>query len=362
LATWKGRTALPGRPAHWQQIGSPGPWANTLNSLGVIHYLHGEYDQALRLLNQALAKVREAGNLRVEAVIWASLGDVYRDLGAYEQARQAYADGVLIATRADEGFVITYTLDGLGNIFRLQRSLTQARNRLIEALGHAEQHNSTYEIGLCHTSLGILANEEGDLAAARRHLDRATELLQAGGFKRELARARLHRAQAAFLAEDQSTSVTDLRDAMSLADQLGFDQFLVVEGQHLQPMLRYAVQMPDCTALSSLLDRIEAHQSKMAGRAEPTVRAETQTNIKICTLGQARVELDGTSVNGLPRTAENSSFACWSTLRVAQGRDRCDVLAGHTLKTGWHLSGPPYTVCARPLPQQRSFLMADCIT
>jgi ATP/maltotriose-dependent transcriptional regulator MalT/two-component SAPR family response regulator len=316
---------------NWRQIGNPGPWANTLNSLGVIHYLRGEYDQALRLLNQALAKVQEAGNLRVEAAIWASLGDVYRDLGAYEQAREAYADGVLIATRADEGFVITYILDGLGNIFRLQKSLTQAHNRLMEALGHAEQHNSTFEIGLCHTSLGILANEEGDVAAARRHLDQAIELLQAGGFKRELARVRLHRAQAAFQAGDQDTAMADLKQAMALADQLGFDQFLVVEGQHLQPMLRYAAQRPDGAAFSSLLNRIEAHQSMLAKRISPIARAETKPNIKIYTLGQPRIELDGTIVQWAT-TDSKELFFC--LLQHPQGLRKEEIGAifwpGHT--------------------------------
>jgi tetratricopeptide (TPR) repeat protein len=148
----------------WQQLGNPGPWAHTLNSLGVIYYLQGNYIQAQRLLSEALTKVKQANNLRVEAFVWASLGDLYRDLGAFEQARQAYADGLLVATGTGEGFVVTYALDGLGNTLRLQGNLAQAKESLLEAMQHAERHGSIFETGLCHISLGILAGEEGDPA------------------------------------------------------------------------------------------------------------------------------------------------------------------------------------------------------
>jgi LuxR family maltose regulon positive regulatory protein len=118
---------------------------------------------------------------------------------------------------------------------------------------------------------------------------------------------------------------------MALADQLGFDQFLVVEGQHLQPMLRYAAQQPDGAALSLLLNRIEAHQSMLARRTGPTVRAETKPNIKIYALGQPRVELDGTIVQWAT-THSKELFFC--LLQHPQGLRKEEIGAifwpGHT--------------------------------
>jgi LuxR family maltose regulon positive regulatory protein len=282
---------------HWQKLRNPGPWAHTLNNLSVIYYLRGEYDKAAQLLNDALTKVREAGNLRVEAAVWASLGDLHRDLGDYEQARLAYDDGLKAATRAGEGFVVTYALDGLGNTFRLQGDLSQARKQLLEALQHAEQHGSAYETGLCRTSLAILASTEGDLTAACQHLNEATKLFAAGGYKRELARTSLHQAQVAFLAGDRKNALTDLEQALTLAAQLGFDQFLVVEGQQLRPLLRYAAsQKVGGKALPLLLKRIRAHQSLVAKRAEPVIGAKPQLDLRIYALGQAQVELESKSV------------------------------------------------------------------
>jgi len=285
----------------WQQLGNPGPWANTLNSLGVIHYLQGNYDQAQRLLSEALSKVQQANNLRVEALVRASLGDLYRDLGAYEQARQAYADGLLIATSTGEGFVVTYALDGLGNTFRLQGNLAQAKELLREAMQLAEQHGSTYETGLCHTSLGILAFEEGDPATAERHLSQAVEQFESGGFKRELARACLHRAWVTFQAGQLDSASADLDRTCALADQLGFDEFLVVDSQRLQPLLRYALEKGINPALSHWLERAKVHPSQMALVTEPAARIEP-VSLKVYALGKPRVEMKGDDVQ-------------WATLR-----------------------------------------------
>lgn len=278
----------------WQQLGNLGAWANTLNSLGVIHYMQGHYDQALQFLNEALDKVKQVNYRRVEALIWASLGDLHRDLGAYELAQQAYADGLQTATRSDEGFVVTYVMDGLGNTFRLQGNWASARQWLLDALDQAERHGSTYEIGLCHTSLGILELGEGNPKAARKHLDQATELFQVGGFRRELARACLYEAYVSFLSERRDKALAALKKALAIAEQLGFDHFLVVDGQEVQPLLRWAAeQWTESEALSNLLERVQAHQSQLARRVEPVVKTEPQLSLRIYALGKPRVELDG---------------------------------------------------------------------
>jgi ATP/maltotriose-dependent transcriptional regulator MalT/two-component SAPR family response regulator len=284
----------------WQQLGNLAAWANTLNSLGVIHYLQGDYEQASQLLNEALDKVRQANNLRVEALIWSSLGDLQRDLGAYDLARQAYSDGWHAATRAGEGFVVTYALDGLGNTLRLQGDLVHARERISEALEHAEEHGSAYEIGLCQTSLGILEAEKGNLEVARRYLDMATECFEAGGFRREWARAGFHMARVDYARGERDTALSDLKHTLELAEQLGFDQFLVVDGQAAQSLLHYAAGQwagERNDVVCRLLERIQAHQARLARRSEPAIKSEFRLPLlKVYGLGKPLVELEGHTV------------------------------------------------------------------
>ena len=307
----------------WQQLGNPGPWAHTLNSLGVVHYLRGEYDQASHILNEALSKAQQAVTLRVEAAIWASLGDLHCDLGAYEQARQAYVQGLAMAKRAGEGFIITYTLDALGNIARLQGDMIQAKEHLEKAMKSADSHHSAYEIGLCHTSLGILAaaesaltteNKVEALAVARRHLDKAVDRFETGGFRRELARAHFYRGHIAFLDGAQQEALAELEKTLEIVDQLGFDQFLVVDGQQSQPFIQHAAEHGvRADVLPRLLARIAAHQAQLSERREPTIQAEPSQALRIFAFGLPTVELDG-------------SLVPWATL---QSRDLLFCLLQH---------------------------------
>ena len=303
----------------WQQLGNPAPWANTLNGLGVVYQLQGRYEEASQILDEALAKARQAGDLRVEAFVWASLGDLYRDLGVYERARQAYLEAAEIASRSRVGLIPTYARNGLGNLLRLQGDLAQAGTQLQKALELATAHGADYEAGLCFTSLGILAGEKQDLAAAHDHLDRAVERFEAGGFRRDLAVACLHQAHIAFQAGDLSAALAGLQRVLDLVDQLGFDQFLVVEGQRLSGLLRYAqAQGVGERVLPRLLERIEIHQAQVAARPEPVVQVEPRQALRIYALGQPRVEQQ--------RAGAASGLIQWTT---AQSRDLLFCLLQH---------------------------------
>jgi LuxR family maltose regulon positive regulatory protein len=281
----------------WEQLGSPGPWANTLNGLGVVYHLQGKYDQAAETLEEALAKIRRAGDLRVEAFIWASLGDLHRDQGTYERAQQAYAQALEIANKCRNGFIQTYATNGLGNVARLQGDAARAASQLQRALALAEQHGSGYEASLCHISLGVLAGDRDDRDAALRHLDQAVERLSAGGFRRDLASACLQRAQIAFQAGDSRQALSDLEQTLGLTHQLGFDQFIVVEGDRLAELLEYAQSQgvePDI--LPGLILRLESHRARIASRPEPSVRIEPGQALRIYALGQPHALVNGETI------------------------------------------------------------------
>ena len=281
----------------WEQLGSPGPWANTLNGLGVVYYLQGKYDQAAQTLEEALAKSRRAGDLRVEAFIWASLGDLHRDQGAYERAQQAYAQALEIADRSRIAFIQTYATNGMGDISRLQGDTIRATSQLDRALALAAQHGSGYEASLCHTSLGVLAGETGDLDTARQHLDLAVESFSTGGFRRDLASACLQRAQIAFRAGDRLQALYDLEQTLELAEQLGFDQFVVVEGQRLTKLLGYAQSKGLGDSIPpDLMERLENHHAEVASRPEPSIQVEPGQALRIYALGQPRALLDGQNI------------------------------------------------------------------
>jgi hypothetical protein len=89
--------------------------------------------------------------------------------------------------------------------------------------------------------------------------------------------AYLHWAHTAFLAGETAAAGPDLEYALALAGKLGFDQSLVVDGQHLESLLRYAAAHGiGQDVLPGLLECIAVHRSgwgscQQPGAAEPAL-------------------------------------------------------------------------------------------
>ena len=82
-----------------------------------------------------------------------------------------------------------------------------------------------------------------------------------------------------------------------MVDELGFDQFFVVEGQRLPDLLRYALEQGlGLGVLPQILERIEAHRASLAARPEPVVQVDVPPALKIGALGPPQVELDGQQI------------------------------------------------------------------
>jgi LuxR family maltose regulon positive regulatory protein len=280
---------------YWRRLSNPAALGNALNSIGVLRYYQGNYEEALKTLEEALDKAQSIGYLRVEATILASLGDVYRDLGEHERALEVYEEAFSIAEQVNETLIVVQALDALGNIHRLLGDSGKAEELITRALEEGQDHQLGYGMGLCQTSLGILCYERGDVQQALEHLTQARELFERCEAKRELARAHLHLAQTFYLGEDSQEALQHLEAALELTSQLGYDQFLVVEGQRALPLLKYAVaQGVENEVLTQVLERINKHISRIAtGRAPksaPEVLPAAVPTLKIYALGPAKVE------------------------------------------------------------------------
>lgn len=281
---------------HWSRLGNPPALGNTLNSIGVLRYYQGEYEEALKTLEEALDRARSVGYLRVEATVLASLGDVYRDLGEHARALEVYKESLRLAEQVDETLIVVHALDALGNTHRLLGDSGKAEERITWALDEGQHHQLGYETGVCQTSLGILCYERGDVQGALEHLTQARTLFEGCEAKRELARTHLHLAQVFYLRRKFQKALQHLKATLELISQLGYDQFLVVEGQRVLPLLKYAVaQGVGSGYLTRIVGRVDEHASRIAARAAPKPASEVLaalSSVEIYALGPAKVVCD----------------------------------------------------------------------
>jgi two-component SAPR family response regulator/uncharacterized protein HemY len=282
---------------YWHQTNNVVGLASTLNSVGVGYHRQGKYTQALETLEQAREQARQAGQLRWEAYALASLGDVYRDQADYARAQDAYRTAYDIAIRISDGFIVTFTLTALGELGRLLGELETANSLLHQAAEQAESHQSSYEIGLTMTALGILSCQRGNTDTAIDHLTHAAELLDRSNAKRDSARAHVHLAHTFFLERKHSLAKRHLRIAADLGKDLREDQFIVADGHHLLPVIKYAVaKQVNQDYFSPLLKKIKTRTTLPAQTRGITTTEPRLPRLETRAFGSAQVSIDGKTI------------------------------------------------------------------
>jgi LuxR family transcriptional regulator, maltose regulon positive regulatory protein len=222
---------------HLAATGNLGERALTLNNKGVVQHLAGRYREAFATLTEASQHAQQAGIPDYEALVLASLGDLYSDLqrwqpsgAAYEQARRLSGDAFLIAYVA---------LMHVRLLARQRRyaAADQALQRLPEAM--IEQHPISALL-----LRGQIASGLGRDADARNCIGRALEQLQQTPVPSEQARAYLLLAQVASASNAASATMLDALDkALRVAEQVGHDAFLVAEALHMPELMRRAAAL-----------------------------------------------------------------------------------------------------------------------
>ncbi len=94
--------------AFWRTENNPYRLADLFNNMGVFYHHLGDYELAATTLNEGLKYARLAGFARMEAFILASLGDLYADLLAGEDAEKMFEKAWEIAQRIENRFLCFY--------------------------------------------------------------------------------------------------------------------------------------------------------------------------------------------------------------------------------------------------------------
>ncbi len=223
----------------WQKAKNFGALASTLNNIGIIYQRQGQCDLALETLRLGLEKARETGYRRIEACILISTAEVLRDLDSYDDALAAYQEGLEMARQVMEAYYVAYATAGIGETYRLLGARDKAEVLLKEAISQVEEQGQTYEAALFATKLGIIEYERGRYETAMAILLSACERFKETGDKDALARAYFHLAQVSFLSKKYDVSINWLKKASGLADELGYDDFLAVEGRNSALLIQY---------------------------------------------------------------------------------------------------------------------------
>jgi LuxR family maltose regulon positive regulatory protein len=285
--------------SNFETVGNWGRMADVLNDIAVGYYYRGEYQKALQVFRQGLAKALQAMQRSTQAFILTGMGDIYRDLGERQRALELYLKAFEVVRSIDSGFVAVYLMAVMGDVFSEGGESHKAKEILAAGADLAAEQRSKYGLGLIRLSQGISAYRDDDSLLSVDDLQSACQLLEEVGAKRELARAQLHLAYALHSAERSQEAKSALGKALCLSKEAGYDQFFLVEGRRMIPFLRQNLpEHMSQKAANDLLGHIEGFPSEAVleavGVSEPEPRLP---QIEIRAFGRPKVLLDGKPVS-----------------------------------------------------------------
>jgi ATP/maltotriose-dependent transcriptional regulator MalT/two-component SAPR family response regulator len=293
----------------WTKLGNDERLLLTINNLGVLYYLQGDFAQAESVLSQGLERAHSSTNPRPEVHLRVSLADIKRDRGEYEPALEMYRDALETARMIDEAVIQIYIEDAIANTYRLMGDASNCEAWAQRASAEAEERGGIMEAGLCATTLGLIERDAGDLKEATTSLDRAVKLLRDCDAKRELATALFHLAGIHFSLKRKKLALEAMEEVASLIAELGYDHFIQIEAARNPLLVQYAAANKLAGGyfgrlLKSMKGARQATAAVQLDEAEE--EAPTEAGIQAFGFGNLRVEIGGREITDLEWRSEKS--------------------------------------------------------
>lgn len=217
--------------------------ADLLNNLGVLHHQMGEYEQSISALDEGLKYARLTGFARLEAYILTSLGDLYADIQATQDAEDVFEEAQVIARRIGNRHLCFYTNHALAILACQAGDLSRALDLHNLATDHA-QEEAFQEQGLLALGSAYLALLGDHIEDVIRYLNIAVQNFHSGVFLLEEIRVHLYLGAAYLKVGDEENSRVHLRFALEHISNSQPSNALLVASRHAIQALRHFEKDP----------------------------------------------------------------------------------------------------------------------
>ena len=163
--------------------------ASTLDDIGKLHWLKGDYPLALEYTLRSLAMRRKLADRRSIALSLNNLGLVQQDSGNYKAALDAFEQALHIRRDIGDLVGVSITLNNLGTVSQDIRDDARALALFEEAYEVAKETGDRNRIALILTNLGETHNRLGSSAKAIALLKQAEDIADELGDRLGLAEA-----------------------------------------------------------------------------------------------------------------------------------------------------------------------------
>jgi ATP/maltotriose-dependent transcriptional regulator MalT len=282
-----------------RQLGPSKYLAIALNNIACErYYLESDYVQTLTLLREALDVARAAGSPRAQTLVLLSTADLYRDLGALQEARRLYTQAKEIAQQLGHADLVNFALLGDAQALLQIGDAVEALGVAAQAYDQAQRRGYAYQFGLSYLMLGMVRLDTGNHQAALTEIEHGRDELVKSGARRDLTRAYMLLARARRATGDIKGALEALGQALDVGIETRTFHYLVIEGRCIFDLLKQMLrQNPADRRPAQIMDRIRA----LPDTARKVVGSLTSTTLlqpalRFYGFGPGNAEKDGNSI------------------------------------------------------------------
>ncbi|GHO89559.1 tetratricopeptide repeat protein [Dictyobacter formicarum] len=257
---------------------------NNLTRLATFKQRQGAFAEAENALNEGLAIAHGTPQFeREEGYVLVNLGSLYQDQGRYDQSLKNLENGLELARKVQDNYLINCCLCYLAMTYLLMDDPSTAL-LLISDTHLPEGGKMGYEQAIHDLTHGTVLSHQDRFEEALVYLTGLESSLKTSGLKRELLWAKLRIAACQLALKKQADAVQNLEEVTTILERQSFYEQLVLTGlKHLPELFRIVRTHPTLSRLRTLLHqeqvKSEVQEKKpqaQSSSADPLTTAATE--------------------------------------------------------------------------------------
>ena len=289
--------------AYWQSGGNFAWASELLNNLGVLQQQRGDYEKAAENFEKAIEYARISNAPQAEALSLTSLGDLYRDLDAAQEALNVYKEAQSIAKQLNNGFLLFYLDLAEGVLNRLAGDLPKAKLMFETAEKKASESESAYMSHLIKAEVALLNLVENQNSLALNGASEAFEFFESGGHENESLRSAFTVTMALAAQGEKDQALDRLEKVMGTLMENDYATPLIVQVREFTSILTSVKGRHELKRqFARVLERVENFESRLPEmrrniRRQATIVPFAPPRMIIQSFGKAQVHLSNKLVS-----------------------------------------------------------------
>jgi len=187
----------------------------------MIHWLRGDFTQALEQYRKSLTIFEALGNNTAIATVLNNVGNIHRQQGDFEQALECYRKGLKIREEANDTFGILGSLGNIGVVYGAQGDYARALDYYRRSLAMSEARGDKEGIAITLGNIGVLYRKQRDYAQALEYYRKSLAVSEAINDKVGIAQMVNNIGTVHLKQGDYAQALEYYRKSMALKEAIG---------------------------------------------------------------------------------------------------------------------------------------------